>query len=52
MIVRNEGSLQAHWLYGCRSDPVAGTHTIRAQHEARNMLKLPTISKGAAFPLT
>jgi hypothetical protein len=24
MIVRNEGSLQAHWLDGCRSDPVAG----------------------------
>src|SRR6266478_6328461 len=24
MIVRNEGSLQARWLDGCRSDPVAG----------------------------
>src|SRR5436190_18809368 len=24
MIVHNEGSLQAHWLDGCRSDPVAG----------------------------
>jgi len=24
MIVRNEGPLQAHWLDGCRSDPVAG----------------------------
>jgi ribosome-dependent ATPase len=25
MIVCNEGSLQAHWLDGCRSDPVAGS---------------------------
>jgi hypothetical protein len=24
MIVCNEGSLQAHWLDGCGSDPVAG----------------------------
>jgi len=24
IIVCNEGSLQAHWLDGCRSDPVAG----------------------------
>jgi len=29
MIVRNEGSLQAHWLDGCRSDPVAGNASGR-----------------------
>ena len=32
MIVRNEGSLQAHWLDGCRSDPVADIKCQRIAH--------------------
>jgi hypothetical protein len=29
MIVCNERSLQAHWLHGCGSDPVAGSCVYR-----------------------
>jgi hypothetical protein len=36
MLLRDEGSLQAHWLDGCRSDPVAGSCVYRKLKAGRS----------------